>query len=179
METVEILHGKPLKCRRILLHQDIMMKDVEAITYRAGVTAGDELADKLSGDFEDALDGAVLSAIMDQRESVLRKRLSFALMKEDIYEVDNSRDEDNTYVYDLVLSADFPDMDLKTAARKMNDYIVKGTLLDWYNSIGAGKYGAHLVEEVNLLENDIVIMFRKPAVIEHGSVPYMPSTHRR
>ena len=82
------------------------------------------------------------------------------------------------FVYNFVLPESFPDKQLPMMAKSLNDYLVKGTLLDWYTSIGTS-FGANLAVEVAQLESRVVDIIRKPSFVRHPSVVYFNSHKSR
>lgn len=163
------------KVRTVTLYRDKMTTEIDSITYKLGETsvADGTVRDSISSDTEDSLDGNIIANLMDAREAQLRKRLEAFLKKEEILEVSNNPDQEESYVFTFCLPEDFNDSRLRPIAKVMNDYIVKGTLLDWYSRSGTA-FGADLVQEVGILESRAVDLFREGFVL-HPTMIYFPS----
>lgn len=164
----------------VSLHINQITKDIDALSYKLAETAiaDEDTRDSVASDSEDVLDGAVVSNLLGEREATLRKRLGFCLHEEVIYVVDNLFDINGVYEFKLQLPESFKDGNLRVAAKMMHDYLVKGTLLDWYNSIGSA-YGTTLAAEVSALESKVVDIFRVPNTVKHPSILYFPSFRSR
>lgn len=170
---MEIVHKEPrTKLRKITIHKNLIFREIDRLSFRLADTAAEDvLKDKISTDTEDALDGSILNSLLEQREATIRQKLSFALQDEEITELDNSNTMNGDFVYNVVLPESFPDKQLPMMAKSLNDYLVKGTLLDWYTSIGTS-FGANLIAEVTQLESRVVDIIRKPSFVRHPSVVY-------
>ncbi len=173
---IETVRSEPrCKRRKITLHKNNIVHDIDVLSYKLAETSVDEPArDNVASDSETGLDGAVIAKLMDAREASLRKKLGFCLEDEEIIEIDNTEDLEPDYVFELRLPIGFDDKELKTAVRLMHDYLVKGTLLDWYVSIGTN-FGAPLTGDVLLTESKVVDIFRKPGFVNHPDMIYWPS----
>ena len=71
---------------------------------------------------------------MEKRDANIRRRLTFCLVSDDedltasnLLEVDKP-----TFVYNLAVPDTFDKQRLQSLAKKMHNYIVQGTLHDWY-----------------------------------------------
>lgn len=173
MAYMEYVKREPReKERKITLHKAEILQDIDTLSYKLSETTGS--GDNVASDAEDSLDSAIISQMMQARDSQLRKKLAFCLKEEEVIEVDNTATIEEDFVYELLLPLSFADSSLKVAVQLMHNYIVRGTLLDWYTQIGT-QYGAPLVTEVNSLESQIVDIFRVPGFVKHPSMPYMKS----
>lgn len=162
------------KERRIVLRSENITKAINRLTYKLADTAIEGLAkDSVSSDSEDNLDGAIISELLSARVAVLRKRLTFCLKEETIIEIDNDNISQAEYVFDFILPGKFKDNELRNAGMLMHEYLVRGTLMDWYNKIGVA-FGQSMVYEVTELESKVVDIFRKPGFVKHPTMFYQP-----
>ena len=70
-----------MKTRKIILHKDKILYDVEGMAYKfaeANALEG-KAKNTLAADHNETLDGRLLSRMMDVRDARLKKRLRFAL----------------------------------------------------------------------------------------------------
>lgn len=177
---MEIVSREPkLKQRRIILHKSQILHDIDLFSYKLAETSVEgDAKDNVASDSEDLLDGAIISQLMESRDATIRKKLSFCLREESIPVVDNTTDLEGDFIYDLNLTPSFKDSELKTAVRVMHDYMVKGTLMDWYVQIGTS-FGSTLGVEVLQLESRIADIFRKPGFVRHPEMIYHKSYRTR
>ena len=164
-----------MKTRKIILHKDQVLYDVEALAYK--LTEATALEGKakniLAADHNETTDGRMLARMMDVRNAQLRKRLSFALMPL-IQEV--ACDKPNTakdFVFELRLSDKFDDNLLEVVSTYMHDYLVRGTLLDWYKRLGL-QTAAVDAGEVLEIEEGIVSVLRGPSYTKRPLQPFGP-----
>ena len=177
---MQIVKKEPrTKQRRITLYKNDIMEEIDRLSYKLAETSvGGEAGDNISTDSEDSLDAKVLDDLMDVRDSIIRKRLSFCLQQETIYEISNRDEAEHEYIFDVILPESFPDKDLKTAVHLMHSYYVKATLMDWYDKIGTA-YGGSMALEVMQLESKIVDIFRRPTFVGHPSIILQTNYFRR
>lgn len=164
-----------MKTRRIILHKDQVLYDIEGLAYK--LTEATALEGKakntLAADHNETLDGRLLARMMDLRDALLRKRLRFALAPmEQSVACDNPATAEE-FVYDLSLNDQFDDNMLEVVKTYMHDYIVRGALLDWYKRLGL-QTGAVDVVEVAELEESIVSTLRTPSYIRRPLQPFGP-----
>lgn len=164
-----------MKAKRIILHKDQVLYDVEALAYK--LTEATALEGKakntLAADHNETTDGRVLARMMDVRNANLRKRLSFALVPL-IQEVAcNNPSEAKEYVFDLRLSDKFDDNQLEIVKTYMHDYLVRGTLYDWYKKLGLQTEAVD-AGEVMELEANIVSILRGPSYTKVPLQPFGP-----
>lgn len=177
---METIYKEPReKRRRLVLYKNNILHDIDVLSYKLAETSiqGD-VKDSVASDSEDALDGSVMGRLMDSREASLRKKLGFCLNEAEIFEVSNSSEPEEQYIYDFHLPVSFKDIELKTAVSLMHDYLVKATLMDWYTHIGT-TFGAALSIDVLQLESKVVDIFRKPGFVSHPEMIYCPSYRTR
>lgn len=164
-----------MKTRKIILHKDEVLYDVEALAYKFTEATGLEGKAKntLAADHQETTDGRLLSRMMDIRNAQLRKRLSFTLIPLMQETACNKPDEAKDFVFDLWLADKFDDTNLEVAKVYMHDYLVRGTLLDWYKKLGV-QTAAVDAGEVMELEENIVSILRGPSYVKRPLQPFGP-----
>lgn len=176
---MEIVGREPRwKKRRIVLHKNQILHDIDVLSYKLAEVAAGESGDKVASDSEDVLDGSVMAQLLETREASMRKKLTFCLMPVEIIEVNNTPELEPDFKYNVKLPVSFDDNELRPAVRLMHEYLVKATLMDWYTHIGTS-FGAPLATEVQELESKVVDVFRKPGFVTHPSMVYMKSYRDR
>lgn len=164
-----------MKTRRIILHKDQALYDIEGLAYK--LTEATSLEGKakntLAADHNEILDGRLLARMMDIRNARLKKRLRFALIPAEQSVACNNPAEETEFIYDLSLNDQFDDNMLEVVKTYMHDYLVRGTLLDWYKRLGL-QTGAVDVVEVTELEESIVSTLRTPSYVRRPLQPFGP-----
>lgn len=164
-----------MKTRRIILHKDQVLYDIEGLAYKfAEATALEGKAkNTVAADHNETLDGRLLSRMMDVRDAQLRKRLRFALVPIS-KEVSCDNPVDNTeYIYDLSVADKFDDNMLDVIQIQMHEYLVRGSLLDWYKRLGMQSVAVDAGEILELEEN-IVSSLRTPSYTKAPLQPFGP-----
>lgn len=164
-----------MKTRKIILHKDQILYDVEGMAYKfaeANALEG-KAKNTVAADHNETLDGRLLSRMMDVRDAHLRKRLRFALapVSKDV-SCDNPGEE-KEYVYMLSLADGFDDNMLDVVKVQMHEYIVRGTLLDWYKRLGMQTVAVDAVEVADM-EESIVSSLRTPSYMKAPLQPFGP-----
>lgn len=152
----------------ITIYKKAVLASIDAQTFKRvdGVLSAesDQMKNALSSDSEEILDKHILHEHMEQRDANIRKRLAFCLVAEDEdLSVNNLLEvEGPTFVYNLSVPDTFDKQRLQILAKKMHNYIVQGTLLDWYATQNMkGNVSAGELED---LEAEIVGMLRSSFV---------------
>lgn len=152
----------------ITIYKKAVLASIDAQTFKRvdGVLSAesDQMKNAVSSDSEEHLDMHILHEHMEQRDANIRKRLTFCLVPEDDdLSVDNLLEVDvPTFVYNLSVPDTFDKQRLQILAKKMHNYIVQGTLLDWYATQNMkGNVSANELED---LEAEIVGMLRSSFV---------------
>lgn len=152
----------------ITIYKKAVLASIDAQTFKRvdGVFSAesDQMKNALSSDSEENLDKHILHEHMEQRDANIRKRLAFCLVAEDEeLSVNNLLEvEVPTFVYNLSVPDTFDKQRLQILAKKMHNYIVQGTLLDWYATQNMkGNVSAGELED---LEAEIVGMLRSSFV---------------
>lgn len=169
------MYHTKMKARKIILHKDELLYDIEALAYKfTEATALEGKAkNTLAADHNESLDGRLLGRMIELRKAQLRKRLSFALVP---LMQESSCDQPETnidYVFDLRLSDKFDDNMLDVVKSYMHDYIVRGVLLDWYKKLGL-QTGAVDAGEVLEIEENVVSLLRTPSYTRRPLQPFGP-----
>lgn len=152
----------------ITIYKKAVLADIDAQTFKRvdGVLAGesDQVKNALSSDSSEHLDGHILHGHMETRDANIRKRLAFCL---DFYEEDMSVSnllemDVPTFVYNLSVPDVFDRQRLKILAKKIHNYMVQGTLHDWYAT--QNMKGNVSQDELEDMESEIICMLRSSFV---------------
>lgn len=164
-----------MKNRTIILHKDQLLYDVEGLAYKyaeANALEG-KAKNTLAADHNETLDGRLLSRMIDIREAQLKKRLRFALVPKVQDMSCNNPAESTELVYELSLSDKFDDNLLDVVKVQMHEYVVRGTLLDWYKRLGIQTIAVD-AGEVQEIEESIVSSLRTPSYMKAPLQPFGP-----
>lgn len=122
----------------VTINTDRLYKEIDAITFKrvdaSMVEQPDRSQNAVSSDREEGLDKGVMNCYIQNREATLRLRLAFCLKVEETPSVDNSIK--SSYSYTLLVPDAFPDVVAAGIVEKMHQYILRGTLHDWYTGQG-------------------------------------------
>ena len=152
----------------ITIYKKAVLASIDAQTFKRvdGVLSAesDQMKNALSSDSEENLDKHILHEHMEQRDATIRKRLAFCLASEDEeLSVTNLLEVDvPTFEYKLSVPDNYDKQRLQSLAKKMHNYIVQGTLLDWYAT--QNMKGNVSADQLDDLENEIVRMLRSSYV---------------
>lgn len=164
-----------MKTRRIILHKDQVLYDIEALAYKFTEATALEGKTKntLAADHNETMDGRLLARMMDVRNAQLRKRLSFTLIPllQDV--ACDKPGESKEFVFDLRVSDKFDDNQLEVVKTYMHDYLVRGVLLDWYKKLGLQTTAVDAGEVLETEENIVSIM-RGPSYTRRPMQPFGP-----
>lgn len=158
-----------MKTATIKLYKSILVSDIDGQTFKRvdGVLAGesDQLKNAISSDAEEALDRNIIYRHFESRDSKIRRRLAFCLVQEesDTLSVTNELDvEKESFDYELMVPDSCDRQRLKAIAQNLHNYILQGTLHDWYATQNMkGNVSAAELEE---MESSIVSMLRSSYV---------------
>jgi hypothetical protein len=164
-----------MKTRRIILHKDQVLYDIEGLAYKFTESTALEGKAKnaVAADHNETLDGRLLSRMMDVRDAHLRKRVRFALIPTTKEVACDTPSNTTTYEYNLSLSDQFDDNLLEVVKIQMHDYIVRGVLFDWYKRLGIQTFAIDAGEVMELEEN-IVSSLRTPSYMKAPLQPFGP-----
>ena len=165
------------KLATITLYKTLVLASIDAQTFKRvdGVLSAesDQMKNALSSDSEENLDKHILHEHMEKRDANLRRRLTFCLVPDDeelkvsnILEVDTS-----TFEYNLAVPDTFDKQRLQSLAKKMHNYMVQGSLYDWYAT--QNMKGSVTATELEDLESEIVSMLR-PSCVKRPLQPFGP-----
>lgn len=164
-----------MKNKRIILHKNQILDDIEMITYKSAKAAALEPKPKsvIAADQHEDLDKRMLNRMIEFRDATLRKVLMFCLCPTTQDVSCDKQDESTDLVYDVSLNDKFNDNKLSIAKTYMHDYIVRGVLLDWYIRLGVSSPVSEA--EVSDLENKVVSLLREPSYMRAPLQPFGPA----
>jgi hypothetical protein len=166
--------SKPAK---ITIYKKAVLASIDAQTFKRvdGVLSAesDQMKNALSSDSEENLDKHILHEHMENRDANLRRRLTFCLVPDnENLSVSNLLEVDTpTFVYDLSVPDTFDKQRLQSLAKKMHNYMVQGSLYDWYAT--QNMKGNVSATELEDLEREIVSMLR-PSCVKRPLQPFGP-----
>lgn len=157
-----------MKSATITLYKNLLLADIDALTFKRvdGVLSSesDQVKNALSSDSEEALDKNILHRLIETRDAMIRGRIAFCLMDagETLSATNELSKDEEMFEYALSVPDTFNTGRLSSLAKKMHEYIVHGSLCDWYamqNMKGS-------VSEAGLeaMETEIVCMLRSSYV---------------
>lgn len=137
-----------MKTKTITIPKDEVHYDCEAHAYKLMDVIGTDIKIKnaVAADSSDILDGRMLTRYTDLRDVEIRKSLAFCLS-------DNSDGQD--YTYNLVLGDDIKESIISVVKTYLHEYLVRGTLYDWYKGCGIGQNPIDLQEVESYLEKAV------------------------
>lgn len=161
----------------ITIYKKAVLASIDAQTFKRvdGVLSAesDQMKNALSSDSEENLDKHILHEHMENRDANLRRRLTFCLVSDDEdLSVSNLLEVDKpTFIYNLTVPDTFDKQRLQSLAKKMHNYIVQGSLYDWYAT--QNMKGNVTATELEDLESEIVSMLR-PSSVKRPLQPFGP-----
>lgn len=157
-----------MKSATIKIYKSLVTAEIDAHTFKRvdGVLSAesDQLKNAVSSDAEEELDATLLIRYIESRDAMLRKKLAFCLnhSEEDDLVVTNEVDQSDALEYQLSVPDSYDKQRLKALAQKIHNYIVQGTLHDWYSEQNLkGNVSADELEE---MESAIACMLRSSYV---------------
>lgn len=161
----------------ITIYKKAVLASIDAQTFKRvdGVLSAesDQMKNALSSDSEENLDMHILHEHMEKRDANLRRRLTFCLVSDDEdLSVSNLLEVDKpTFIYNLTVPDTFDKQRLKSLAKKIHNYMVQGSLYDWYAT--QNMKGNVSATELEDLESEIVSMLR-PSCVKRPLQPFGP-----
>jgi hypothetical protein len=161
----------------ITIYKKAVLASIDAQTFKRvdGVLSAesDQMKNALSSDSEENLDKHILHEHMENRDANLRRRLTFCLVSDDEdLSVSNLLEVDKpTFIYNLTVPDTFDKQRLKSLAKKIHNYMVQGSLYDWYAT--QNMKGNVSATELEDLESEIVSMLR-PSSVKRPLQPFGP-----
>lgn len=161
----------------ITIYKAAVLASIDAQTFKRvdGVLSAesDQMKNALSSDSEENLDMHILHEHMEKRDANLRERLAFCLVSDDgDLSVSNLLEVDKpTFIYNITVPDTFDKQRLQSLAKKMHNYMVQGSLYDWYAT--QNMKGNVSATELENLESKIVSMLR-PSCVKRPLQPFGP-----
>lgn len=166
-----------MKPATITIYKKAILADIDAQTFKRvdGVLSGesDQVKNALSSDSTERLDEHILHGHMENRDANIRKRLAFCLdfYGEDLSVTNLLEIDVPTFEYKLSVPDIFDKQRLKILARMIHNYIVQGTLHDWYAT--QNMKGNVSAAELEDMESEIIGMLRR-SFIKRPLQPFGP-----
>lgn len=161
----------------ITIYKKAVLASIDAQTFKrvdgALSAESDQMKNALSSDSEENLDKHMLHEHIEERDANIRRRLTFCLVpdNEDL-SVSNLLEVDNpTFIYNLIVPDTFDKQRLRSLAKKMHNYMVQGSLYDWYAT--QNLKGNVTATELEDMESEIVSMLR-PSSVKRPLQPFGP-----
>lgn len=165
------------KSATITIYKKAVLASIDAQTFKRvdGVLSAEseQMKNALSSDSEEDLDKHMLHEHMENRDANLRRRLAFCLVLDDgDLSVNNLLEVDKpTFEYKMAVPDTFDRQRLQGLAKKMHNYIVQGSLYDWYATQNMkGNVSATDLED---MESEIISMLR-PSSVKRPLQPFGP-----
>ena len=161
----------------ITIYKKAVLASIDAQTFKRvdGVLSAesDQMKNALSSDSEENLDMHILHEHMEKRDADLRRRLTFCLVpdNEELSASNLPKVDTPTFVYNLTAPDTFDKQRLQSLAKKIHNYIVQGSLYDWYAT--QNMKGSVTATELEELESKIASMLR-PSSVKRPLQPFGP-----
>lgn len=149
---------------KITLHKNLIHDFVDAATFKLTDAHLDQNSERaqnaVSADTKEDNDGFLVNEYCDRRDAILRARLKYCLEEtRSVVAFDNSVDAtEEDYEYNLNIDDTYTDDDLRSICKKMDTYIKRGAIFDWY--LGAGIEPNDTALSIQELEDDIASSLR-------------------
>ena len=161
----------------ITIVKQALLADIDAQTFKRvdGVLSAEseQMKNAISSDSIESLDQHILYRFMETRDAAIRQRLAFCLIPSDDELTANSLldERGQNFTYWLTVPENCDKQRLQSIARRIHNYLVQGTLYDWYAMQNMkGNVGAAELEE---MESAIVCMLRR-SFIKRPLQPFGP-----
>ena len=171
-----------MKNVRITIYKVLVDNDIDKRTFKRTDATLDQNSERsqnaVAADSKEELDGSLIARYRDTRDARIRQRLRFCLKKPDteVLEYTNIIKTDPTYVYELTVGDDFTANDLQSIGTRIHDYLVRGTLYDWY--LNAGLQPLDTDDSLEELEDSISSSLRGKSYGRKPMQPWGPATYR-
>ena len=168
-----------MKRAKIIIYKAEVDHDIDAGTYKRTDASLDGASDRqqnaVSSDAAEDLDGSLIARYRDRRDAKIRERLKYCLKKDpdEVLEYRNILNLDPAYIYELTVSDDITAADIESAGTKIHEYIVRGSLYDWY--LGAGLQPTDSLESLQNLEDSIAASLRGRSWGHRPMQPFGPA----
>lgn len=139
--------------------------------------SAERISNAVSSDSSEDLDGSLIMRYRDLRDARLRKALKFCLKKPEVdqYEFTNVPVYDKEYTYVLEVPDEMTVDDIRGMCTKMHEYIVRGTLHDWYTYLSMKPTDDELT--LGDLEDEIAGEFRGHSWVNRPLQPFGPAEY--
>lgn len=168
-----------MKDHIIRLSKPLIDNDIDHRTYKrmeASLQNAPETSkDAISSDTEESHDAAIITRYRDYRDARLRKRLvRFLVTEVPSYEYSNRpKSPFPEYLYVFRMPDDFRTETMEAVKDLMHEYIIRGTLYDWYRY--AGLPAVDTEQDLEEMENEILSELRgKPTATTRPLQPFGP-----
>lgn len=172
-----------MKKATIKLYKAIIDKKIDSMTGKRVDASLDQASDRsqnaVASDATERLDGRLITHYRDRRDAEIRKRLRFCLVKEETGDelcIDNVSRATPAYIYRINVQDDFSMDDLSAMSNRMEDYIIRGALRDWY--LGAGLPAMDDEDTLEELITDIASSLRGKSYGRRPMQPFGPAEYR-
>lgn len=168
------------KQRDVAVSKELVFKDIDLLTHKH--VDGSEQPDKrvanaVSSDFSEDVDGAVLARYVEFRDAQLRRKVAFAL--QGLYQekaTDRLTLDEGYYHYHFTVAEEFNDELLRPIAEYIHRFLVYGALYDWFAQFPGKESQARFYgKQVEDLEDDIASALRGPCVTKRWLQPFGPA----
>lgn len=153
-----------VKTRIVTLKKKDLFHDIDMLSLSFSRTSGGEevrRADSLATDTSTTNGTRTFTRLADKRMSDIRQTLSEFLNTATQASLDDSLDTSN-YVISFSVTTELDDKVLESLVALMHDYVVKGSLADWYAEIGAGPAASLLPMATESLARIRELMYHRP-----------------
>ena len=166
------------KLASIKIYKDVVLSMIDGLTYKRvdGALAGesDQVKNAISSESDNShLDAYLLRGRLEVRNAKIRQRLAFCLERDtEELSATNVLDlDDESFDYTLFVPEYFDKSRLQVLTAKINNYLVQGSLYDWYATQNLkGDVSADALED---METEIVCMLRA-SFIKRPLQPFGP-----
>ena len=152
-----------MKEAKVTLTKKDLLYDVDALTYkRVDATLAGEAQraqNALSSDSSEDLDGSILNRLISTRLAKIKRKLAFAIKANNQSMVASPTTTlSESIEIPLMVPDNYTQDQLSSLSDMMHDYLVKGTIRDWYKN--AGVVSTVDDSELEELESAIVCSLR-------------------
>ena len=167
------------KERLVEIYKNNVYRDIELYTYKHVEGSGIQdvkVGNAVSADNAENMDGMILARNVEFRDAQLRRKIRFAISKEDKeYANDEITQEDHKYRYPLLLPEAFNDNTLRSLAEYIHRFLVFGAIYDWYMMLGMSAQAAGYGSQLEDIEQAISDMLIAPSVAKKPLQPFGPA----
>lgn len=166
------------KPRLVTVYKAQVYRDIDLLTHKHAEGSGLEdmrVRNAIESDFEEPVDGAIITRNVEYRDAKLRKKITFALAdKYDERASDIMELSENAFVYNLVVPEEWNDNLLDPLADQFHRFLVYGALYDWYAQIGS-RQAEYYKSQVEEIQGELVSTLRTPSIAKRPLQPFGPA----